>query len=168
MSNNSETTRLGSELAKNLLSKLSSRDPEEAQHIVESVIYDMANPNPIYVVIITLTILVLAYLLYKLYVMPNLNGVWIDSYGKKYRVEQNRLTGHFSTEILNTQSNEYFPEGKVSMNTVKLTNNFPYSVGHWDLKNKITFFRDTADHNTSSNSSGKIGSGLTTIWLRVV
>lgn len=149
-------TAIGSKIFDRLNTGLMNNQYMEAsKHIVESIIYDMSNPNPIYVVILTLSIMVLAYMLYKLYIMPNLNDVWIDSTNKTYVINHNRITG----EIEVMDRHLVVLVGSVHMNAVSLQS-IDKSVklhGYWDLKNKITFLRDRGD---------LIGS-VTSIWLRV-
>ena len=113
------------------IQEIAKKNKAHAEHLTE-VVHDNANPHPAYVALIFALVLGVIWLLYIIFIKPNISGVWMDTSGNKWIVEQS-----FSDVDVKVVTNNRVIRGKA-----KLTDNifkFKKYVGVWNYDDVVIF-----------------------------
>jgi hypothetical protein len=86
---NKDLTRKNNEDAK--IAKASAEGDAEAEYL-QKFINDNANPNPVVLIGLIFTSMILIYIIYYLFLRGSMNGEWYTDKGDKWYIHQNMLT----------------------------------------------------------------------------
>ena len=107
-------------------------DTKEKAKLLQSVVEDNANPHPAKVAIIFALILATIWLLYIIFVKPNMSGIWIDTQGNKWVVHQ--TLGDMKVKVI-TNDRVIKGHGKLTDNIFK----FKGYTGVWNYDDVVVF-----------------------------
>ena len=108
-------------------------ETKEKGKLLQTTVYDNSNPHPAKVAMIFALILMAIWLIYLLFVKPNMSGVWIDTNGNKWIIEQ---SVHGDTRV------KVIMKGKTIKGKARITGNifkFKGTVGVWNYNDVVVF-----------------------------
>jgi hypothetical protein len=139
MEANTEPTNITEGLEKeNSLAALTKRIEEIAAEnkkrakTLQAIVNDNANPHPAHVALIFALVLAVIWLIYIIFVKPNISGVWIDTKGNKWIIDHS-----FSSVDVKLITN-----GKTIKGKAKITDNifkFKEYTGIWNYNDIVIF-----------------------------
>ena len=104
---------------------------EREAQLLQKKIYDSSNPSPIFVAAIVITVLLIMYIIYVVFLKPCMSGDWLDHAGNEWTISHNRFTGNFRVKI----NGECRGVGKTLDNYVQ----YGDLVGVWNYHDIIYF-----------------------------
>ena len=107
-------------------------DTKEKAKLLQTVVYDNSNPHPAKVAVMFALVLALIWLIYIMFVKPNMSGVWLDTKGNKWIIEQNMCQVKVKMIL----------DGKTVKGTAKITGNifkFKGIIGVWNYNDVVVF-----------------------------
>jgi hypothetical protein len=108
-----------------------SRQAEREKNLLQKIVYDNANPSPVFVVCVAFGVIVALYVIYLLFLKPSACGEWRDASGNKWELNHNLLSGRIKVRI-----NDFCAgAGQITDNFVR----YGDLVGVWDYANEIAF-----------------------------
>lgn len=110
--------------------KIASDLGDERASLLQKTIYRLSNPNPIYIAIIVVSVILIIWLSYRYILKPNASGYWYDSNMRQHYICHPKFSN--TVDII---SNNIKHKGVIVDNMVKIGDN----VGIWDYTNIIVF-----------------------------
>ena len=112
-----------------------SKQLDEQRDLLRKVVHKNANPDPTVVVLICLIIIMTVWLIYVMFMKPNMSGVWYDNNDRKWVLDHDKWSTGLMVYIENIGAHHC----KVSGNMVTCNG----ILGVWDNKNKVVFMNGT-------------------------
>ncbi len=112
-----------------------SKRLDEKKTILQKYIYNNANPSPLLIIGIVVSVVFCLWVIYVVFLKPTIDGEWRDEYGNKVNMCHNQLTGKIKVYM----NGKYGGTGVVIDNYVK----YGQLIGIWDYNNEIIFVGGT-------------------------
>jgi hypothetical protein len=104
---------------------------EQERQTLQKIVYDNANPSPILVAVIVLTIIFIIWFVWVIFLKPCASGEWYDNLGNVFHIHHNTLTGVVKVK----ENGKPAGRAKVIDNFVR----FGDMVGVWDYTDSIIY-----------------------------
>lgn len=79
--------------------KILAEEAERERARLQKIVYDVANPSPAVVLAIGLCVLLAAYVIYCIFIKPNLTGFWYDDKGREWELYQGAFTNYVDVSV---------------------------------------------------------------------
>lgn len=89
----------GEVLARENRLKQAEIDAEKERARLQKVVYDVANPAPAMVLATGLIVLLAAYVIYCIFIKPNLTGLWYDDMGHEWELYQGAFSSYVDVQL---------------------------------------------------------------------